>query len=144
MYRVAKMIDIELMRDNLLKQMAEIKTKLGVIDEMEKMADKIPTDTKEQLESIEVNNDYSALTIVKACEAILTINPKKYFSAKELLQKINDSNVPISEKSGGTIISQTLARLKKRNIVVDRRQGRKKVYKLKKSIVKSVSSVEPI
>lgn len=138
---MAKMIDIELMKDNLLKQMAEIKTKLGVIDEMEKMADKIPANTKEQ-PSIEVNNDYSALTIVKACEAILTINPKKYFSAKELLQKIKESNVPISEKSGGTIISQTLARLKKRNIVVDRKQGRKKVYKLKKSIVKSVSSVE--
>lgn len=134
-------IDTQQMRSNLLKQMEGIKDKLNMVDEIEKMADKV---IENVVMDNETNQDYSALTIVKACEAILNINPDNYLSVKEIFKIAKESKVSISDKSGTTIISQTLARLTKKDLVVDKRHGREKVYKIKKDMVKSVSSVDPI
>lgn len=128
-----KKIDIELLRNKLLIEKNEIEKKLKMLDEVEQMSNDLDINNVNFLMSeINVNNKYTNLKIVKSCELFFNENSDKYFKVKDVFQNLKAGGVNISERSGYTIISQTLSRLETQGFFITKKEGKIKYYKKKK------------
>ncbi len=113
---MGKVIDVELIRNQLLKQQKEISEKLKALGQLESLADKISINVTDELgidDKIELATQgrFSDLTMVGACRRIFTENPNNKYSIKNIMAFMKTGGLKLSVKYGYATTSSTLNRL---------------------------------
>ena len=113
---MGKVIDVELIRNQLLKQQKEISEKLKALGQLESLADKISINVTDELgidDKIELATQgrFSDLTMVGACRRIFTENPNNKYSIKNIMAFMKTGGLELSVKYGYATTSSTLNRL---------------------------------
>lgn len=130
---MSNLVDVEAYRNKLLSEKVEIEKKLQMLDEMQQMINDKDNVVDEATTSLttNVNDRYSNLKIVKACELFFNKNTDRYYSIRGVFQQLQLGGVSLNKKSGYTVVSQTLSRLEKKDFFITKKEGKIKFYKRK-------------
>ncbi len=124
---MGKNINIDKIREDLIRQKKEIEEKLDALTIVEKIANILTPDINEQ-------NEFNDMTIIASCQKIFNENPNKEFLISEIISKLMGKGVqlPSSSKSAYGTVSSTLKRLAKKGTLEKRLSKNKSLFRLKK------------
>lgn len=130
---MGKVIDVELIRNQLLKQQKEINEKLKALDQLESMADALRINVTDTLSiddktELTTNGRFSNLTMVEACRRIFEENPNNEYSIKNIMALLEKEGLQVSVKYGYATISSTLNRLVNRGKLKKIPRGSKMLF----------------